>query len=187
MLEHVSTLVTKSGLDILFLAGLFVNGGFSYREKLLASDGVSASTCRKPSPCGSRICAGKVPRFDSKHHNDGALTGRHSGGKSGKNVVGYSDFQHDQGHRVTGPGFRERAKNVQVSASLAERSGKVGVYGRLGNVAMASFGLKERLPFKKQVGKMDVSKALSRMLPFVVCATAVASLTYPPSFSWYDW
>lgn len=64
----------------------------------------------------------------------------------------------------------------------ARHKGRVGTYEREGNVSLASFGIK----FKKdKMGKkVDLTKSLSQMLPYVVLATAVAALTQPASFAW---
>ncbi|KAH0467044.1 hypothetical protein IEQ34_004282 [Dendrobium chrysotoxum] len=62
--------------------------------------------------------------------------------------------------------------------------GRTGWYRRKGSVTLFSFGLNTG---KSGAGKdraEDISQALSAMLPFVVAATAVASLANPSTFSW---
>lgn len=64
----------------------------------------------------------------------------------------------------------------------ARHKGRVGTYIREGNVSLASFGIKVKRDKKGQ--KVDLTKSLSQMLPYVVLATAVAALTQPASFAW---
>jgi hypothetical protein len=66
--------------------------------------------------------------------------------------------------------------------ALAKHKGRVGTCNREGNASMASFGMKVK---KHKIGKKaDLSKALSKMLPFIVAGTAIAALTQPASFTW---
>lgn len=66
--------------------------------------------------------------------------------------------------------------------ALARHKGRVGTCNREGNVSMASFGIKVK-KYKKGK-KVDISKTLSKMLPYVVAGTAIAALTQPASFTW---
>ncbi|GBG85380.1 hypothetical protein CBR_g40023 [Chara braunii] len=62
--------------------------------------------------------------------------------------------------------------------------GRVGTFMKEGNVAMAAWGLKSRS--FRQPPNTDRAKALSALLPYVVVATAVSALVYPPSYSWFS-
>jgi hypothetical protein len=74
-------------------------------------------------------------------------------------------------------------EETQPSQSTKGRqTGRVGTYKREGNVSLASFGIKTKRDKKGQ--KVDLTKSLSQMLPYVVLATAVAALTQPASFAW---
>jgi hypothetical protein len=55
---------------------------------------------------------------------------------------------------------------------MAREMGRVGIYKREGNVSLASFGIK----FKKDKNgkKVDLTKSLSQMLPYIVTATAAS-------------
>ncbi|KAL2652409.1 hypothetical protein R1flu_020537 [Riccia fluitans] len=69
--------------------------------------------------------------------------------------------------------------------SMAQQKGRVGRVGKFrreGNVSLASFGIKTKR--NRQGQPIDITKSLSKMLPFVVAATAVAALTKPASFAW---
>jgi BASS family bile acid:Na+ symporter len=65
---------------------------------------------------------------------------------------------------------------------MAREMGRVGIYKREGNVSLASFGIK----FKKDKNgkKVDLTKSLSQMLPYIVTATAASALIQPASFAW---
>jgi len=75
---------------------------------------------------------------------------------------------------------------IEVSSAIemvrARHKGRVGTYIREGNVSLASFGIKVKRDKKGK--KVDLTKSLSQMLPYVVLATAVAALTQPSSFAW---
>lgn len=66
---------------------------------------------------------------------------------------------------------------------MAREMGRVGIYKREGNVSLASFGIK----FKKDKNgkKVDLTKSLSQMLPYIVTATAASALIQPASFAWW--
>ncbi|CAK9216101.1 unnamed protein product [Sphagnum troendelagicum] len=60
--------------------------------------------------------------------------------------------------------------------------GRVGIYKREGNVSLASFGIKSKKD--KHGNKVDLTKSLSQMLPYIVTATAASALIQPASFAW---
>lgn len=71
---------------------------------------------------------------------------------------------------------------LRAVAQQKGRVGRVGKFRREGNVSLTSFGIKIK---KNRNGQeIDVTKSLSKMLPFVVAMTAVAALTKPASFAW---
>lgn len=76
----------------------------------------------------------------------------------------------------------ETEENQPNQSTKGRQTGRVGTYKREGNVSLASFGIKTKRDKKGQ--KVDLTKSLSQMLPYVVLATAVAALTQPASFAW---
>ncbi|KAL3677438.1 hypothetical protein R1sor_027386 [Riccia sorocarpa] len=78
--------------------------------------------------------------------------------------------------------WRYGVLRIVSMAQQKGRVGRVGKFRREGNVSLASFGIKTK---KNRHGQpIDITKSLSKMLPFVVAATAVAALTKPASFAW---
>ncbi|KFK39837.1 hypothetical protein AALP_AA3G294600 [Arabis alpina] len=73
--------------------------------------------------------------------------------------------------------FRVRRRSGgALACSTTPFMGRVGLQWRDGNMSLLSFcGGTERA---------DTSQVLSALLPFVVALTAVAALSYPPSFTW---
>jgi hypothetical protein len=58
--------------------------------------------------------------------------------------------------------------------------GRVGLHWRDGNMSLLSF-----CGGTDVTEKADSSQFWSALLPFVVALTAVAALSYPPSFTWF--
>ena len=71
---------------------------------------------------------------------------------------------------------------VAIEMCKARHKGRVGTYIREGNVSLASFGIKVKRDKKGQ--KVDITKSLSQLLPYVVLATGISALTQPASFAW---
>ncbi|KAG6553578.1 hypothetical protein Mapa_004492 [Marchantia paleacea] len=78
--------------------------------------------------------------------------------------------------------LRNAVLRAVAMAQQKGRVGRVGKFRREGNVSLASFGIKMKKNRKGQ--EIDVTKSLSKMLPFVVAMTAAAALTKPASFAW---
>ncbi|CAM6102469.1 unnamed protein product [Calypogeia fissa] len=71
--------------------------------------------------------------------------------------------------------------SFQVVA-MAKHKGRVGTCKTEGNVSKVTFGIKMRKYNRGR--KADISKTLSKLLPYVVAGTAIAALTQPASFTW---
>lgn len=82
----------------------------------------------------------------------------------------------------TSTSYEGQQEVASIEMVRARHKGRVGTYIREGNVSLASFGIKVKRDKKGQ--KVDLTKSLSQMLPYVVLATAVAALTQPASFAW---
>jgi hypothetical protein len=75
-----------------------------------------------------------------------------------------------------------RRNHLVVVLCMAREMGRVGIYKREGNVSLASFGIKSKKD--KYGNKVDLTKSLSQMLPYIVTATAASALIQPASFAW---
>eukprot|EP00246_Nothoceros_aenigmaticus_P018237 TRINITY_DN9469_c0_g1_i1.p1 TRINITY_DN9469_c0_g1~~TRINITY_DN9469_c0_g1_i1.p1 ORF type:complete len:467 (-),score=44.14 TRINITY_DN9469_c0_g1_i1:308-1708(-) len=81
-----------------------------------------------------------------------------------------------------GPVDRKTRHSSPSIVCMAPHKGRVGTYKREGNISLASFGIKAK---RDTNGKtLNLTKSLSKLLPYVVVATAVAALTHPASFAW---
>ncbi|OAP03915.1 hypothetical protein AXX17_AT3G27330 [Arabidopsis thaliana] len=80
--------------------------------------------------------------------------------------------------------FRLRRRNSGlvpvVACSTTPFMGRVGLHWRDGNMSLLSF-----CGGTDVTEKADSSQFWSALLPFVVALTAVAALSYPPSFTWF--
>lgn len=81
--------------------------------------------------------------------------------------------------------FRLRRRNggglvPVVACSTTPFMGRVGLHWRDGNMSLLSF-----CGGTDVTERADSSQFWSALLPFVVALTAVAALSYPPSFTWF--
>lgn len=114
----------------------------------------------------SRSCNHKEYSEKNKRHRDVNASNSEPCSKSSRTSTSYEGQQ----------------EVASIEMVRARHKGRVGTYIREGNVSLASFGIKVKRDKKGQ--KVDLTKSLSQMLPYVVLATAVAALTQPASFAW---
>ncbi|XP_024357487.1 probable sodium/metabolite cotransporter BASS3, chloroplastic [Physcomitrium patens] len=117
----------------------------------------------------------KQPSEKSKHHLD--VTTRTPQG----NQDGLKPLKSSSNKPVLSMPFKVEEETA-IETSKARHKGRVGTYIREGNVSLASFGIKVKRDKKGK--KVDLTKSLSQMLPYVVLATAVSALIQPASFAW---
>lgn len=109
----------------------------------------------------------------SKRHLDG--------GNCKGNEDGFKPLASSSQNPLTSTSY-EGQEQAAIEMCRARHKGRVGTYIREGNVSLASFGIKVKRDKKGQ--KVDLTKSLSQLLPYVVLATAVSALAQPASFAW---
>ena len=109
----------------------------------------------------------------SKRHLDG--------GNCKGNEDGFKPLASSSQNPLTSTSY-EGQEQAAIEMCRARYKGRVGTYIREGNVSLASFGIKVKRDKKGQ--KVDLTKSLSQLLPYVVLATAVSALAQPASFAW---
>jgi BASS family bile acid:Na+ symporter len=154
---------------------VFLSSGSIRRIKLFHHVLYSSTQCKGSSGDKGKLTHNKQPCEKIKRH---------------LNVNGGSPQGNEDGHKPLGSSFQKPAASTSyegqqegtIEIRRARHKGRVGTYIREGNVSLASFGIKVKRDKKGQ--KVDVTKSLSQLLPYVVLATAVSALTQPASFAW---
>ena len=115
----------------------------------------------------------RPPSEKSKRHLDGC--------NSKGNEDGFKPLASSSQNPLASTSY-EGQEQATIEMTRARHKGRVGTYIREGNVSLASFGIKVKRDKKGQ--KVDLTKSLSQLLPYVVLATAVSALAQPASFAW---